>query len=40
MSQRTEASGLIGLFVDAAGVLYIADAFNARIRALHFAEPS
>lgn len=28
----------IGLFVDSDGVLYIADAFNARIRAVYFAE--
>jgi hypothetical protein len=28
----------IGLFVDAAGVLYIADTFNRRVRAVQFAE--
>lgn len=27
----------VGLFVDANGVLYVADAFNARVRAVHFA---
>jgi sugar lactone lactonase YvrE len=28
----------IGLFVDAAGILYIADTFNGRVRAVHFEE--